>query len=78
MDPVPPSITLTTEEGGEHELVKKTVKFQCGLLREEETFIGEDIVEQLCRETLLEFVCDMLNVKVCHRGGRKYLFGVYE
>ena len=55
-----PSITLTTEYGMES---RKTVKFQCGLVRETETFVGEE-VELLCRETLLDYVCDMLNTKV--------------
>ena len=42
---------------------RTTVKFQCGLLRETETFVG-DYVDLLCRESLQEYVCDMLNVKV--------------
>ena len=57
----PPSITLTGEDGTE--VPKRTVKFQCGLLRETETFVGED-VDILCRETLLDYICDMLAMKV--------------
>lgn len=57
----PPNITLTGENGVE--IPKRTVKFQCGLLRETETFVGED-VDILCRETLLDYICDMLAVKV--------------
>ena len=63
-----PTITLTTEDG--EEVPKKTVNFQCGLLRETETFVGDD-VEYLYREHLLDYVCDMLSVKVRTRG----LFG---
>lgn len=57
----PPSITLTGEDGAE--VAKRTIKFQCGLLRETETFMGDD-VDILCRETLLDYICDMLSVKV--------------
>lgn len=57
----PPSVTLTAEDSSD--IAKKTVKFQCGLLRETETFVGEDL-EVLCRDTLLDYVCDMLNNKV--------------
>lgn len=57
----PPHITLSAEDGTE--VPKRTIKFQCGLLRETETFMGED-VEILCRETLLDYICDMLTVKV--------------
>ena len=56
-----PNITLTGEDGAE--VPKRTVKFQCGLLRETETFVGED-VDILCRETLLDYICDMLALKV--------------
>ena len=56
-----PSITLTGENG--LEVPKRTIKFQCGLLRETETFVGED-VDILCRETLLDYICDMLAMKV--------------
>lgn len=66
----PPAITVTMENGGqvaaELEVPKVTLKFQCGLLRETETFTGED-VRILCRDTLLEFVCDMLTFKVHRR-----------
>ena len=58
----PPSITLTAENTSS-DTPKKTIKFQCGLLRETETFVGEDL-DVLCRDTLLEYVCDMLNNKV--------------
>lgn len=57
----PPSITLTGEDS--INLAKKTVKFQCGLLRETESFSGEDL-EVLCKDTLLDYVCDMLTNKV--------------
>ncbi len=57
----PPNITLTAEDGSE--AAKKTIKFQCGLLRETESFVGEDL-EVLCRDNLLDYVCDMLNNKV--------------
>ena len=57
-----PAITLTADEGGT-EAVKKTIKFQSGLLRETETFTGEDL-EILSKDTLLDYVCDMLNNKV--------------
>ena len=64
----PPAITVTMENGGQvaAEVPKVTLKFQCGLLRETETFTGED-VGILCRDTLLEFVCDMLTFKVHRR-----------
>ena len=55
-----PTITRATEA---EETAKKTVKFQCGLLRETETFVGDD-VEYLYRDHLLDYVCDMLSVKV--------------
>ena len=42
---------------------KRKVRFQCGLFREEETFFGED-VKILCKETLLEYVCDLLTIRV--------------
>ena len=57
----PPNITLTGEDGAE--VAKRTIKFQCGLLRETETFMGED-VDILCRETLLDYICEMLSLKV--------------
>ena len=51
------------EGHGEDSLTKRKVRFQCGLFREEETFIGED-VKILCKETLLEYVCDLLTIRV--------------
>lgn len=59
----PPSITFSSEDGNNCEPVTKTVKFQCGLLRETETFSGEDL-DVLCKDTLLDFICDMLTNKV--------------
>lgn len=56
-----PNITLTDEDGSE--AAKKTIKFQCGLLRETESFVGEDL-EVLCKDSLLDYVCDMLTNKV--------------
>lgn len=56
-----PALSVSSEDG--QELPKCTVKFQCGLLREVETFIGYD-VDILCTDTVLEYVCDMLNFKV--------------
>lgn len=55
--------TAQEEQGGGTETARKTIKFQCGLLRETETFAGEDL-DILCKDTLLEYVCDMLNNKV--------------
>lgn len=55
-----PRVSVTSID--ESELEKCTVKFQCGLLRETETFIGED-VHLLCLETLQDYVCDMLHFK---------------
>lgn len=60
-----PDITIMEE--GERELPRRTVNFQCGLLRETETFVGDD-VEALSRDSLQEYVCDMLNVKVSWLG----------
>lgn len=51
------------ESRDEDSLTKRKVRFQCGLFREEETFIGED-VKILCKETLLEYVCDLLTIRV--------------
>lgn len=57
-----PAITLTLENGAvDHH--KKTINFQCGLLRETETFVGED-VDILSRDSMLDFVADMLCIKV--------------
>ena len=50
------------EVRGEHP--QCTVRFQCGLLREMESFQGES-VQHLSAETLLFYVCDMLQFKVC-------------
>ena len=58
---VAPKISVTNETTGE--LLKCTVKFQCGLLRETETFLGDD-VRYLCTESVLEYVSDMLYFKV--------------
>ncbi len=53
-----PKIAVNGEE-----LPKCTLKFQCGLLRETETFLGDD-VRYLCTEAVLEYVSDMLYFKV--------------
>ena len=63
--PPPAILTTTSENGGEELLPKRKVKFQCGLFREEETFIGED-VEILCAESLLEYVADLLESRVSY------------
>ncbi len=55
---------MVTLDNGASEPHKVTVKFQCGLLRETETFIGED-VRYLSKDSLLEYVADMLCLKVC-------------
>ena len=55
------SITVTGDEGTE--IPSRTIRFQCGLLRETETFVEEDL-EDVPREALLDYVVDMLNVKV--------------
>ena len=65
----PPSITFSAEDGTNCEGATKTVKFQCGLLRETETFSGEDL-DVLCKDTLLDFICDMLTNKVSVIDGR--------
>lgn len=54
-----PNITVTTED----ETLSRTVRFQCGLLRETETFVEEDL-EDVSRDAILDYVVDMLNVKV--------------
>ena len=64
-----PAICVTTDD--EEQSLKRTIKFQCGLLRETETFVNED-VDILCLETLLEYVCDMLNYKVNSATIQKY------
>lgn len=53
----------TNGGASEEDLSKVTVKFQCGLLRETETFVGED-VDVICTEALVEYAADMLTVKV--------------
>ena len=58
---VAPKISVTSESTDEP--LKCTVKFQCGLLRETETFLGDD-VRYLCTESVLEYVSDMLYFKV--------------
>ena len=55
------NITMAVEESVQAH--KKTVNFQCGLLRETETFIGED-VDLLCRDSLLDYMSDILTIKV--------------
>ncbi len=57
-----PNIMLTLDNGAV-EPRKVTVKFQCGLLRETETFMGDD-VRYLNRDSLLDYVADMLCIKV--------------
>ncbi|XP_011410345.2 PREDICTED: serine/threonine-protein kinase D3-like, partial [Amphimedon queenslandica] len=55
-----PSLSLTGENGLEEP--KLTIQFQCGLLREEETFMGYDL-QIMGLDTLQEYVCDMLTFK---------------
>lgn len=57
-----PSLRVTGEDGREQQ-PQCTVRFQCGLLREMETFQGE-LLQYLSAETLLYYVCDMLQYKV--------------
>lgn len=54
-------ISVSNEAG--EALPKCTLKFQCGLLRETETFLGDD-VRYLCTDSVLEYVNDMLYFKV--------------
>lgn len=54
-------ISVSNEAG--EDLPKCTLKFQCGLLRETETFLGDD-VRYLCTDSVLEYVNDMLYFKV--------------
>ena len=59
----------STEDGGAPSSSAgnpKTVRFQCGLLRETETFAEEDL-QDVSLAALLEYVDEMLNVKVCMR-----------
>ena len=58
--PTTPLLAVSNQHG---ELLKCTLKFQCGLLRETETFLGDD-VRYLCAESLLEYASDMLYFKV--------------
>lgn len=58
-----PTIQVTGAGDDGPEVPSKTVRFQCGLLRETETFSEEDL-EDVSLEALLEFVVDMLNAKV--------------
>lgn len=44
------------------DIPQRTIRFQCGLLREEETFTGAD-ARYLCRDQLVDFACDLLNTK---------------
>ena len=53
-----PRLSVNNED-----MPKCTLKFQCGLLRETETFLGDD-VRYLCTEAVLEYVSDMLYFKV--------------
>lgn len=56
-----PAVSLTSPNGVQEP--KLTVQFQCGLLREEETFIGYDL-QIMGLDSLQEYVCDMLTFKV--------------
>ena len=59
------SIAVTDDEDAPSPVnASKTVRFQCGLLRETETFAEEDL-EDVSLVALLEFVEEMLNMKVC-------------
>ena len=62
-----PTITVTADEGAvgapSPVATSKTVRFQCGLLRETETF-SEDDLEDVSLDAILEYVVEMLNVKV--------------
>lgn len=51
------TVTVSAEDGAE--VAQKTVRFQCGLFRETETFTGDDLAV-LCRDTILDFACFML------------------
>lgn len=65
-----PNITVMADEGTVSAPspvgTSKTVRFQCGLLRETETFAEEDL-EDVSLDAILEFVVEMLNVKVSAR-----------
>lgn len=62
-----PNVTVTADEGAVSAPspvgTSKTVRFQCGLLRETEKFAEEDL-EDVSLDAILEFVVEMLNVKV--------------
>ena len=60
-EPHNPTIQVTGDDCAE--VPSKTIRFQCGLLRETETFSEEDL-EDVSLDSLLEYVVDMLNVKV--------------
>ena len=53
-----PAIVVEPED-----IPKRTIRFQCGLLREEESFTGPD-ARYLCRDQLVDYACDLLNTKV--------------
>ena len=55
------TVTVSAEDGAE--VAQKTVRFQCGLFRETETFTGDDLAV-LCRDTILDFACFMLAERV--------------
>ena len=57
----PPSLRTIGDDGVQQP--QCIVKFQCGLLREIETFQGES-VQMLSSEMLLDYVCEMLQFKV--------------
>lgn len=59
-----PSLTVNNaEDGAVPSGNPKTVRFQCGLLRETETFAEEDM-QDVSLAALLEYVDEMLNLKV--------------
>ena len=61
-----PVVTVNNGEDGAAPSVAgnpKTVRFQCGLLRETETFAEEDL-QDVSLAALLEYVDEMLNIKV--------------
>ncbi|CAI8049412.1 Serine/threonine-protein kinase D1, partial [Geodia barretti] len=60
-----PVVTVNNGEDGAAPSVAgnpKTVRFQCGLLRETETFAEEDL-QDVSLAALLEYVDEMLNIK---------------
>lgn len=68
--PASPSVTVTEDERASSApspvVASKTVRFQCGLLRETETFSEEDL-EDVSLDAVLEYVVEMLNIKVSTR-----------